>query len=73
MRNLRDFSGCSRVQAIEAASLHPAQALGMKGRVGSLDFGARADIVLLNDDLQVQLVFVGGRLAYTCKRTEKQS
>lgn len=64
VRNLYAFTGCSRVQAIEAATLHPAQALGVRGSHGTLDFGARADLVLLDDDLRVRQTFVAGRLAY---------
>jgi hypothetical protein len=39
---------CSRVEALEAASLHPALALGMAGRKGSLAYGADADLIILD-------------------------
>lgn len=35
-------AGCSVESALEAASLHPAQLLGLEKTKGSLDFGADA-------------------------------
>jgi N-acetylglucosamine-6-phosphate deacetylase len=55
---------CSVVDALECASLHPAQFLGINKRKGSLDFGADADFVLLNDALEVQATFIAGRLVW---------
>ena len=37
MRRFRKFTGCSLVEALEAASLHPAQALGIENRKGTLE------------------------------------
>jgi len=39
---------CSQVEALEAASLHPARALGLAHRKGSLAFGADADLIILD-------------------------
>jgi len=39
MRRFRKFTGCSLVEALEAASLHPAQALGIENRKGTLEVG----------------------------------
>ena len=39
---------CSRVEALEAASLHPALALGIEDRKGSLAYGADADLIILD-------------------------
>ena len=56
--------GCSKVQALEAASLHPAQLLQISDRKGTLNYGADADIILLNDDLEVQATFIAGNLEW---------
>lgn len=45
--------------AIEAASTTPARVLGLADR-GRIEIGLRADLVALDDDLQVRAVFVGG-------------
>jgi len=50
--------------SIEAASLmasaNPARQLGMDGEIGSLAPGRRADILLLDDALELRQVWVGG-------------
>lgn len=51
------------MEAIEAATLHPAQLLGISDRKGTLNVGADADLVFLDDssgEIQVQRVFVAG-------------
>lgn len=63
VRNFKRYTGCSTVEAIEAATLHPAQALGITHKKGSLDFGCDADILFLDDDLHIQRVFVNGQEA----------
>ncbi|KAJ1954448.1 N-acetyl-glucosamine-6-phosphate deacetylase [Dipsacomyces acuminosporus] len=63
VRNFKEFTQCSVVEAIEAASLHPAQMLGIESRKGTLAFGSDADIILLTDDLHVEHIYVRGELA----------
>ncbi|TDD63321.1 N-acetylglucosamine-6-phosphate deacetylase [Actinomadura rubrisoli] len=48
-------------QAAEAAALTPARALGIDSRVGSLEPGKDADLLVLDDDLAVARVMKGGR------------
>ena len=64
VRNFRQFTECSTVEAIHAATLHPAQVLGLRNRKGTLEVGADADIVVLDDDLNVRATFVRGNLVY---------
>jgi hypothetical protein len=124
VRKLREFSGCSRVQAVEAATLHPAQVgvnahrmwrvhrtgclpaarfflrqgcpspshyppppqthphphthirthptptpspvqvLGLRSKLGALDVGCVADLVVLDDDLNVLKTFINGNLEH---------
>lgn len=47
------------IAAIEAASLHPAQMLGLKNK-GRLDAGCDADIVMMDDSLNVIATFIAG-------------
>lgn len=51
--------------ALEAASLHPAQVLGIEKKKGTLDFGADADFVILNDKLEVQSTWIAGECVFT--------
>jgi|688.fasta_scaffold19610_13 N-acetylglucosamine-6-phosphate deacetylase len=59
VRNFRDATGCSIVEAIEAATLKPAQVLGLTSK-GHLEIGADADFNLLDENLKVQCSYVLG-------------
>uniref|UniRef100_A0A9L0SFU9 N-acetylglucosamine-6-phosphate deacetylase n=1 Tax=Equus caballus TaxID=9796 RepID=A0A9L0SFU9_HORSE len=47
VRHFLQATGCSVESALEAASLHPAQLLGLEKRKGTLDFGADAGQALM--------------------------
>ncbi len=53
------------MEALEAASLHPAQAMGLAPKMGTLEPDSQADFVLLSDDLRVRATFIEGRCVYT--------
>ncbi|CAL1269261.1 unnamed protein product [Larinioides sclopetarius] len=59
------YLGCSLVDAIECATLHPAQVLGITHSKGTLDFNTDADFVMLNDDLKVEATFIGGTCVWS--------
>lgn len=48
------------VEAIEAATLHPAQMLVITDRKGTLDHGTDADFIFLDDNLAVHATFIAG-------------
>ena len=63
------YSRCSVVEALEAASLHPAQAMGIQDRKGTLDVGADADFILLRPgDLHVEATWIAGECVYKCTK-----
>lgn len=55
-------AGMSKVQAWSMGSLHPATRYGMDGDIGGLGGGRRADLVLIDDNLNVQNTWYGGEL-----------
>lgn len=57
-------SECSTVEALEAATLHPACALGISDRKGSLLFGRDADFVILDHDLNVVSTWIASQKVY---------
>jgi adenine deaminase len=61
-------AGMSREQAWSMGSLHPATRFGMEGEIGGLGGGRRADVVLLNDALEVQNTWYGGELVVESKK-----
>lgn len=64
VRNLMTFSGCSRAQALEAFSLHPAELLGLE-RKGRIEPGCDADLVILSEEGTVCQTLVGGDVIYS--------
>ncbi|XP_019131981.2 N-acetylglucosamine-6-phosphate deacetylase [Larimichthys crocea] len=60
VRHFKQASGCSVEEALEAASLHPAQLLGICNKKGNLDFGSDADLVLLDDELNIKATYISG-------------
>lgn len=60
VRHFKQASGCSVEEALEAASLHPAQLLNISHRKGLLEYGCDADLVILDDDLNVQATYISG-------------
>lgn len=62
MRNFKRTTGCSQSEALLAASHHPAQVLQLDR--GTLQPGAQADMVILNQDLHVQATCIAGEVAW---------
>uniref|UniRef100_K7FDT5 Amidohydrolase domain containing 2 n=1 Tax=Pelodiscus sinensis TaxID=13735 RepID=K7FDT5_PELSI len=60
VRHFQEATGCSVETALEAASLHPAQLLGMERRKGTLSYNSDADFLLLDDSLHVRATFIAG-------------
>lgn len=61
----RILSDCPLVYALEAASLHPAKCLKIESQKGTLDFGADADLVMLDDALTILSTWIAGKCLYT--------
>lgn len=64
VRNLKTFTGCSDVQALEAASLRPAQVIGVDKFKGRLDVGYDADFVVLDTGLNVKQTYKAGKRVF---------
>ena len=56
---VRDTSA-SIPEAVRMASLTPSTRVGMGDRIGSIEKGKRADLLILDPDLRVQKTFIGG-------------
>ena len=52
------------MEALEVATLHPAQLLGITDHKGTLEYGTDADFLLLDDDLNVKATYIGGQKVY---------
>jgi N-acetylglucosamine-6-phosphate deacetylase len=60
LRNLVVFTGCSLEEAIPTVTQVPARLLQLDASLGNLKVGAKADLVLLNSNLQVTGVWFNG-------------
>jgi N-acetylglucosamine-6-phosphate deacetylase len=60
VRNMSSLTSAGIVNAVRMGSLTPAERVGMDKEIGCLKAGRRADILLLDRELHVQRVFLGG-------------
>ena len=61
VRNLFAQTGIPLAHIVRAASLNPATLIGRQKEVGSIAAGKRADLLLLNEKLDILKVWIGGR------------
>ena len=52
---------CTLPELFRMTSLNAARVLGLDGRVGSLERGKQANLIVLNDDFSVAHTFLQGR------------
>jgi imidazolonepropionase-like amidohydrolase len=55
-------SGYGLCHAIRMATLNPARLLGIEDQVGSLEPGKKANLIIIDDMIHVDAVFLDGRL-----------
>ncbi len=60
VRVFRDLVGCPLWQAVRMASLTPAEIVGVDDRMGSLAAGKLADVLFLDENVNVKRTFLGG-------------
>ncbi|MCM3588230.1 N-acetylglucosamine-6-phosphate deacetylase [Mesobacillus maritimus] len=64
LKNMVDFTECALEDVIQMTSVNPAKQLNVYDHKGSISVGKDADIVILDDDLNVFMTFCRGKLAY---------
>jgi N-acetylglucosamine-6-phosphate deacetylase len=60
VRTFHRLTGVPLVETVRMATLTPAAIAGWSGEIGSIEVGKRADLLMLDKDLQVQAVFIDG-------------
>ncbi|XP_043468812.1 N-acetylglucosamine-6-phosphate deacetylase [Leptopilina heterotoma] len=63
----KEASGCTIMEALQAATLHPARSLKIDSQKGVLNFGADADLIMLNDKLEVLSTWIAGECVFERK------
>jgi N-acetylglucosamine-6-phosphate deacetylase len=61
VRTMHREAGVPLPEAVRMASLTPARILGVDSEIGSLEAGKRADLVVLDAELTVRQVYIGGQ------------
>ena len=64
IRNMMHFTQCSLFDAVKMASENPAKALGIFHKKGSIALHKDADLVVLDDQLQVVMTVCEGKIVY---------
>ena len=64
VRNMVTLVGAPLHEAVRMATLNPARALGLEHEIGVFAPGARADLVVLTEGLEVAATYVGGERVY---------
>lgn len=54
--------GVPKKQAIKSATINPARAIRADGETGSIAVGKNADLLVLDDDMNIKLVVVKGAI-----------
>jgi len=52
--------GIPKESAIKAATINPARSIGVDKEVGSIETGKRADILIVNEDMILETIMIGG-------------
>ena len=64
VRNVLNHTGLAVNEVFKMASLNPATAIGVSERIGSLEAGKDADIIIVDDDINVKRTIKKGRTIY---------
>ena len=64
VRNVHHLAGYSLLDAVKMASLNPARAMGLADRLGSIYPGKDACLTVIDEDVNVYLTMVKGKIVY---------
>ncbi len=64
VRNVNREVGVSLLDAVKMASLNPARVLGLSNVMGSLNVGKKANLLMIDEDVNVRVVMVQGKIVY---------
>lgn len=62
MMRFKEFTGCSLKDAVESASLNPAQAMGISDHKGKVRSGYNADLIFIDQDEKLAAVMKNGQM-----------
>jgi len=68
VKNMVDIAGVSLIDAVKMITVTPARIMGVDNQKGKITKGMDADIVIFDNNIEIDQVFVMGRLAYSKSR-----
>jgi N-acetylglucosamine-6-phosphate deacetylase len=71
LRHIMDATGLALGEALPMATRNPAQALGLERRKGSIALGQDADLVVLDESLNVSMTIVAGEIVHNAGSAEQ--
>jgi N-acetylglucosamine-6-phosphate deacetylase len=71
--NMVRFVGCSLGEAVKMASLNPAVVVGEADRKGSLERGKDADLVVVDEEVEVYVTMVKGQEVYRAGESRRET
>ncbi|MGO1368431.1 N-acetylglucosamine-6-phosphate deacetylase [Senegalia sp. (in: firmicutes)] len=67
VKNIKEATGINLYEAIRLASIIPAKAMNMDDQIGSIKKGKRANITVIDDDFNIYMTIVDGKVVYERK------
>ncbi|MDP4084870.1 MAG: N-acetylglucosamine-6-phosphate deacetylase [Bacillota bacterium] len=64
IKNMLSYTGCTLHDVVQMASVNPAKQLNIFNRKGSIAIGKDADIVILNENMDIYMTYCRGKLAF---------
>jgi N-acetylglucosamine-6-phosphate deacetylase len=64
IRNLVELAEVPLVEAVQMATLNPANALRRERNIGRLQAGCRADFAIFSTDFRIRQTWVGGQIVF---------
>lgn len=64
VRTMYKTVGVSITDAVKMMTETPARLINMENEIGTLEIGKRADLVIFDDDINVEMTVVGGKTVY---------
>lgn len=64
VRNMVQLAGVPLSEAVRMASFNPAKVIGLESRMGSIEVGKEANLVILDEGLKMRMTIVKGKIVY---------
>ncbi len=64
VQNLVNYGILPLEDAVKIATINPAKTLGIENETGSIAFGKKADLIILNKDLELLYTIIDGKIAH---------